>query len=202
MASRKEQKEQARRERLEQERRIAQQERRTRRLRIAAIAAGAVVVAAVLVSIRPWEGSPPEPFQYDADGLPERIERAGLREGGTEHVHPKLAVNVRGKPVSVPANMGIGAVHAPMHTHEPDGTMHVEGEPDPTLDEFLALWGVELTSNRLGPYVGNSRERVRMWVQEPGAKEYEEVPVQPKLKLEDRQQIQLFYGSDTQAPIT
>ena len=104
--------------------------------------------------------------------------------------------------MTVPGNMGIGAVHSPMHTHDPDGVMHVEGEPDPTLDEFMAMWGVQLTPRQLGPYVSNARERVRMWVQKPGAKRYEEVTVQPTLKLGDRQQIQLFFGSDTQVPIT
>ena len=202
MASRKEEKERLRRERLEQERRIERQQRRTRRLRIAGTVAAALVAAAVLVAVRPWEGSPPDPFTYDAGGLPERIERAGLQEGGSEHVHPKLAVKVRDKEIAVPANMGVGGVHAPMHTHDPDGVMHVEGEPDPTLEEFMAMWGVRLTPRELGPHTSNDRERVRMWVRKPGAERFEEMPVRPELKLEDKQQIQLYYGPDAQAPIT
>lgn len=202
MASRKEQKERLRRERLEQEKAIARQQRRARRLRIAAVAGAAVVVAGVLAAVRPWEQSPPEPFTYDEAGLAKRIADAGLREGGSEHVHPKLSVRVRDKTIGVPANMGVGAVHAPMHTHEPDGVMHIEGEPDPTLKEFMAIWGVRLTPRQLGPYTSNDRERVRMWVQKPGAKRFEEVPVQPDLKLEDEQQIQLYFGPDAQKPIS
>ena len=202
MASRKEEKARLRRERLEEERRIERQQRRARRLRIAGMAAAVVVAAGVLAAVRPWEESPPEPFTYEEEGLTERIEAAGLREGGDEHVHPRLAVRVRDKEIVVPANMGIGAAHAPMHTHDPDGVMHVEGEPDPTLEEFMAMWGVRLTERELGPYTANDAERVRMWVQKPGAERFEEVPVQPELKLEDKQQIQLYFGSDAQAPIT
>lgn len=202
MASRKEEKERLRRERLEEERRIEREQRRARRLRIAAAVAAVAVVAAVLALVRPWEQSSSESFAYDQEGLAERIADAGLREGGSEHVHPKLAVRVREKEIAVPPNMGIGAGHAPMHTHDPDGVMHVEGEPDPTLREFMAMWGVRLTPRELGPHTSNDSERVRMWVQKPGAKRFEEVPVQPDLKLEDRQQIQLYFGPDDQAPIT
>lgn len=205
MASRKEQKEQRRREREEQERRLAQQERRARRLRLAAGGAAVVIVAVLVVALRPWEQasqSSSGTLAYNADGLQDRIERAGLREGGAEHVHPKLALSVRGKSVPVPANMGLGAQHAPMHTHDPDGVMHVEGEPDPMLAEFMAVWGVRLTPRELGPYVTNGRERVRMWVKEPDAKSFKEVPVRPDLPLEDRMEIYLAFGTDAQAPIT
>lgn len=204
MSSRKELKEQRRRERLEAERRMAQQERRSRRLRLAGGGAGLVIIAVIVVALKPWQQSSrsSESLAYDAGDLQERIERAGLREGGGEHIHPKLFVSVRGKSVPVPANMGIGAQHAPMHTHEPDGVMHVEGEADPTLAEFMAVWGVPLTPKELGPYATNGRERLRMWVKDPDAKSFEEVSVRPGLALEDRMEIYLGFGTDAQRPIT
>ena len=203
MSSRKELKDQRRRERLETERRIAQQERRRRRLRLGAGAAGLAIVALLLIALQPWKQSsrPQEGLAYDAGGLEKRIERAGLREGGGEHIHPKLTVRVRGTSVPVPANMGLGAQHAPMHTHEPNGVMHVEGEPDPTLAEFMAVWGVGLAPRQLGPYVANGRERVRMWVKAPDGKSFEEVPVRPDLPLEDRMEIYVAFGTDAQRPI-
>jgi hypothetical protein len=204
VSSRKELKEQRRRERLEAERRMAQQERRRRRLRVAAGGAALVIVAVLVIALQPWQQSSQssETLAYDADGLQERIERAGLREGGGEHIHPKISVSVRGKSVPVPANMGLGAQHAPMHTHDPDGVMHVEGEPDPTLAEFMAVWGVRLTPRELGPYATNGRERVRMWVKEPDAKSFEEVSVRPGLPLQDQMEIYLGFGTDAQRPIT
>ena len=204
MFSREDLKEQRRRERLDAERRMARQERRRRRLRLAAGATGLLIVTALVLALQPWQQSSRSSgtLAYDADGLQERIERVGLREGGGEHIHPRLSVSVRGKTAPVPANMGLGAQHAAMHTHDPDGVMHVEGEPDPTLAEFMAVWGVRLTPRELGPYTANGRERVRMWVKEPDAKSFEEVPVRPGLALEDRMEIYLGFGTDAQRPIT
>ncbi len=202
MSSRKEQKEQRRREREELERRLKQKEARARRLRAAGVAAVTVVAAAGIVALRPWEESPREPFSYSADGLSERIERAGLRDDpGAPHIHPKLTVAVRDETVPVPADMGLGGQHAPMHTHEPDGTIHVEGEGEPTLAKFMAVWGVTLTPRQLGPYTATGRERVRMWTRPPGGKRFDEVPVRPDLPLEDQQQIYLSFGTDAQTPI-
>lgn len=199
MSSRKELKEQRRHERLELERHLALQERRTRRLRLAAGGVAVAVAAVLILALRPWEQSPPEPFTYDAVGMQERVERAGLKQGGTEHFHPKVSVNVRGKPVAVPGDMGEGSG---LGTHEGDGTIHVEGEPDPVLSEFMAMWGVRLTPRELGPYANSGREQVRMWVKQPGAKSFKSVPVQPNLALKDRMEVYLSFGTEAQAPIT
>jgi hypothetical protein len=202
MASRKALKEQRRRERLEEERRLAREEARRRRLRIGGVAAAAVLATAGLVALQPWEQSPPDPFSFSPEGVRERLERAGLDEDPTApHIHPKVAVTVRAKPVPVPAGMGLGAQHVPLHTHESDGTIHVEGAGDPTLAQFMALWGVRLTPRQLGPYAASKGERVRMWVQRPGGNRFDEVPVRADLPLEDQQQIQLAFGTDAQAPI-
>jgi hypothetical protein len=74
------------------------------------------------------------------------------------HIHSMLKLSVDGKPMTVPANIGIdpklfvdrslekfGTHHgpAPVHTHDDSGKLHIESsEPrDFTLGEFLRIWG-------------------------------------------------------------
>lgn len=142
MSSRKAQKERARQERLAKQEERRREERR-RRLRIVAAAlVVTVAVSGLIVLLRPWDDPRADPFSYSSDGAAERVARAGLSPGDGPHVHPKLNVVVRDARIKVPADMGVGAQHVPMHTHEPDGTIHVEGAQEGTIRQFMALWGV------------------------------------------------------------
>ncbi|HEU5220880.1 MAG TPA: hypothetical protein VFU58_02355 [Candidatus Nitrosotalea sp.] len=76
------------------------------------------------------------------------------------HIHPRLYLNVNGKPYFVPQNVGIEPdlwkYHAldqygmkgmaPLHTHTADGMLHVESTiiRNYTLGEFLDIWGLDL----------------------------------------------------------
>jgi hypothetical protein len=99
--------------------------------------------------------------------------------------------------------MGLGPGQLqPVHTHEADGTIHVEGaEAGTTIGQFMALWGVKLGRVRLGPYRSNRIERVRMWVKTPPERLFKEIPPDPGLKLTDGQVLYLFFGRPSQAPI-
>ena len=70
----------------------------------------------------------------------EIISRSGL------HWHPTLAIYVKGEKQEISANIGIGAVHAPMHTHDTSGVIHLEFQgvvkkEDITLGQFFTHWG-------------------------------------------------------------
>ena len=201
MSSRKEQKQRLREERLAKEQQRRREERR-RRLRIAGAAALAGTLAvAGLVALRPWDAGSQDAFGYSPDGAAERAERAGMTPGSGPHVHPKLNVVVREKTIAVPGNMGLTPGMQPMHTHEADGTIHVEGAKDGTLGHFMALWGVRFGRGRLGPYRAKGSEAVRMWVKEPKAPAFEEVIPDPSLTLEDGQEIYVYFGRPSQTPI-
>lgn len=200
MSSRKEQKERARQERLAKEEQRRRQERH-RRLRVAAAACAGVVAVVGLVAVRPWDTGSGDAFGYSSDGVTERIERAGLRPGDGPHVHPKLTVVVRDATIEVPGGMGLGPAHAPMHTHDPDGTIHVEGAAEGTIGQFMALWGVAFGRDRLGPLRSDGSERVRMWVKAPKQRAFQEVAPDGSLKLVDGQELYLFFGKPSQAPI-
>ena len=76
------------------------------------------------------------------------------------HIHPRLYLNVDGKPYFVPQNVGIEPdlwkSHtldqygmkgmAPLHTHTADGMLHVESTVirNYNLGEFLDIWGLDL----------------------------------------------------------
>jgi hypothetical protein len=87
-------------------------------------------------------------------------ERAGLRalntEGEALHFHPHLDVIVNGKPVTVPADIGIdetGGRLSELHTHNTSGVLHVEA-PDTdhryVLGQLFAEWNVRLDAAHLG----------------------------------------------------
>ena len=42
------------------------------------------------------------------------------------HGHPQLEIYVKGVKMPIPQNVGIGAVHAPVHTHDDVPIIHLE----------------------------------------------------------------------------
>ena len=88
----------------------------------------------------------------------DRIAAAGLpalpQESETYHIHAHLAVFKDGRPVVVPARLGIdpkGKFVCPLHTHTATGVLHVEhGEAiDVKLWQVFTLWGVSLAGARV-----------------------------------------------------
>lgn len=75
----------------------------------------------------------------------EVISRKGI------HWHPQLSISAKGKQQEIPANLGIGGVHQPVHTHDSSGTLHVEIGGVVTrdkikLDNFFRIWGKKFSS--------------------------------------------------------
>jgi len=68
------------------------------------------------------------------------------------HWHPTIAIYMDGELQDIPANIGLGAVHAPMHTHDEDvgdGVVHLEfggvvHEEDTRLGAFFTSWGKDM----------------------------------------------------------
>lgn len=133
--TRKERKELRRQERTEEKQKMARQ-RATKR--ITKIVLGVAIVTGSIAAFA-WYiiSRPPIP-----EG--EIVSRRGL------HFHPELTVFVGGEKVEVPANLGIGAVHNPMHTHDTSGIIHLEFQgvvrrADLKLGKFFEVWGKDFT---------------------------------------------------------
>ena len=77
------------------------------------------------------------------------------------HWHPQIEIYKKGEKQDIPANIGVGMQYASMptfdqsmrmtamHTHEPDGTIHLEisgrvMREDTTLGNFFVIWGKDM----------------------------------------------------------
>jgi hypothetical protein len=194
----------------------AREQRRQRLMTLAAVGAAALVGGGlVLLAVLSGTGKsdpehardlanvsglgskelPPWPAPTDAAG---RAEAAGLSIGPmgmAEHYHAHLDVIVNGRPVEVPANIGIDAASGAMsglHTHAADGVLHVEadraGQPF-TLGQLFTEWDVRLTGQQIGGLKAEDGKALRVYVN--GQK----VSGDPALmQLEREQQIAVVFG--------
>ena len=164
--SKKERKELRREQRLEEKQKEARQYTLKRMTKIAVI----VIVVSGSIGVFGWylATRPPIP-----EG--EILSRSGL------HWHPELAIFVKGEKQEIPANLGIGTVHNPMHTHDSSGVIHLEFQgvvrkDDLKLGRFFELWGkdfmelgssVKMTVNgkentELGNYVMQDKDKIEL----------------------------------------
>lgn len=67
------------------------------------------------------------------------------------HWHSELAIYVKGQKLNIPPNIGIGAVHQSIHTHNDSdqGIIHLEFQglarkQDVTLGQFFKNWGKDI----------------------------------------------------------
>jgi hypothetical protein len=134
----------------------------------------------------------------------------GIQCGATEqlayHIHAHLAVYADGSPRTLPGGIGIPGSHVVptaegpvaaggqciywLHTHAPDGVIHVESPRNRiyTLGDFFAEWHQPLSATRVAGASGKVTAVVngRPWTKSPAA-----------IPLEPRAVIQLSVGSPT-----
>ncbi len=108
---------------------------------------GAVGQASGLPVAPPW----PRPFNQR-----ELVLAAGLSADSEKmldyHIHTQLDVFYEGRPVEVPADVGIGpGFISPLHTHDTTGKLHVEAAKAMriTLGQFFTQWGVPLVGAKV-----------------------------------------------------
>jgi hypothetical protein len=150
----------------------------------------------------------------------ERTVAAGLKPKRKEflihHVHAHLDVFVDGKPIAVPAGVGIniddpevqrfkdpdGSVAyggimrcrtpciSPLHTHDASGIIHTESaSPKPNrLGQFFTEWGVRLSDSCVGKHC--TREPIAFYVD---GKPYTRDP--RAIELTDRKEIAIVIGT-------
>lgn len=127
------------------------------------------------------------------DNVASRVTAAGLDLGpmGTaEHYHPHLRIVIDGAEIPVAANIGVdpttGAMSA-LHTHEPDGTIHIEADRAGevfTLGQLFTQWGVKFTATQIGGVRAESgRELVLISNGTPVPGDPADLRLQPDQKL-------------------
>lgn len=110
------------------------------------------------------------------------------------HWHPKLGVYIKGKKQEIPANIGIGAVHQPIHTHEDakNGILHMEMQGVVTRDDtklvnFFRTWGKEFNSSQIFDKKNGDEGKVKMMVNGKENTEFE------NYKMHDGDNIEIRY---------
>lgn len=196
--------------------RAEQQRTRTRRLWLVGAAVVVVLAAVTTITVtaltrggdtaRTASGTAaPPPWPAPADTAA-RANAAGLEVAGMEgaalHTHQHLSVSVDGKPVAVPANIGVDVQQGGMsalHTHDTSGIVHVEStKVQPfTLGQLFTEWGVALRARQVGGYVdGRDGREIAVFVDG----ERTSTPL-PKLRLEDQQDIAIVITRGVGTPI-
>jgi hypothetical protein len=130
-------------------------------VRLAGFAAAAFAAALMLICCRPGVASPPR-------GEPVHGIRCDAMEATTFHIHQHLAVFNHGKPVPVPEDVGrpLAGCFYWLHTHTPDGIIHVEAPAAKsyTLGDFFAIWGQPLTATNVAGATLKKGEKLTVWV--------------------------------------
>ncbi len=76
---------------------------------------------------------------------------------GAIHWHPQLSIIINGLRQTIPSNIGISSGgHSPIHTHDADGTLHMENsnptKRSVTLGYFFDIWGKEFSKQCIFDY--------------------------------------------------
>lgn len=114
----------------------------------------------------------PAPWLPEITNLRGRLTAINLpalrAEGEALHIHQHLDVVVNGKPVTVPAGIGINMnarFISQLHTHDVSGVIHVESDQvrDFTLGQFFDVWGVRFTKDCIGGYCTKGNDKLRVF---------------------------------------
>lgn len=67
------------------------------------------------------------------------------------HWHSQLAIYVKGEKIDIPSDIGLGFTHNPVHTHDPNGEIHLEfsgtvRKDDTKLGVFFDVWKKDIRS--------------------------------------------------------
>lgn len=107
------------------------------------------------------------------------------------HWHPKLDIYLKGWLQTIPANVGIGAVHKPIHTHDTDNIIHLEFSglvriKDTVLGEFFKIWGKQFNANCIFDNCNGPSGTVKMFVNGKPNSDFEKYPMKDGDTIEIR----------------
>lgn len=109
------------------------------------------------------------------------------------HWHPRLEIYIKGEKQQIPANVGIGAIHQKIHTHEDatEGILHMEMSGLVTKDEtrlgrFFQVWGKKFDSTHVFDMINGEEGTVKMTVNGAENKDFENYEMKDKDLIEIR----------------
>ena len=147
----------------------------------------------------------PAPWPAEINQLRQRLQDINLpalsTEGEVLHIHQHLDISIDGKPVQVPADIGINETQgfiSSIHTHDLTGIIHVESPTIQvfTLGQFFDTWGVRFTAYCIGGYCNTPDKSLKVYVNGKLSS------ADPRdIVLEDHEEIFVFFGSADEVPV-
>ena len=115
----------------------------------------------------------------------EILSRRGL------HWHAKLEIFVNGEKEQIPANIGLGITHNPIHTHEADDVIHLEfsgivRKQDMELGKFFDIWNKPFSEEQIFAYRNGPDGTVKMFVNGLPSMEFRRYAMKDGDKIEIR----------------
>ncbi|MBI4262351.1 hypothetical protein HY624_02390 [Candidatus Uhrbacteria bacterium] len=131
----------------------------------------------------------------ESPGARDRVQSDDIIARDSIHWHAQLSITIKGKPADVPADIGLGTVHEPLHTHIDGGMIHIEyGEPgvivkkeDVKLGKFFRIWGKRFDRKCIFNYCNGSGGTVRFRVNGQQNTEFD------NYVMHDNDQIEIMY---------
>jgi hypothetical protein len=122
------------------------------------------LAAALPLLFAPANARAAVPTGQTVDGI-----KCEAMEGSVLHIHQHLAIFNHGRPVGIPDDVGrplVGQCLYWVHTHTPDGIIHVESPTfrTYTLGNFFDIWGEPLSRSDVGGAKPKKGERIAVWV--------------------------------------
>ena len=113
-----------------------------------------------------------------------------ISQGGI-HWHPNLSIYIKGKQDEIPANIGIGITHQPIHTHDATGQLHLEiqglvTKDDIKLGRFFKIWGKQFNLQCIFESCNGPNGKVKMLVNGRENNSFESYEMQDNDKIEIR----------------
>jgi len=144
------------------------------------------------------------PWLANIADLKGRLAAIGLpalpEEGTALHIHQHIDIFVHGKPVEIPAGIGIdelGGFISPIHVHDTTGVIHVESPTVQSfyLGQFFDIWGVAFDQNILGGYTTSATSTLRVYVNG------KLIAGNPRdIELASHQEIVIAFGTESELP--
>lgn len=112
------------------------------------------------------------------------------------HFHVNLTIRAGSVRQDIPANIGVytGCMR-PVHTHAPDGRVHIEGPPGRyfTLGDFFTVWGEPFSSTRVLGFEVDATHVLEVIVQTPPSTDFARDYEFENLRLLNNMQIVIDY---------
>jgi hypothetical protein len=107
------------------------------------------------------------------------------------HWHPNIEITIKGERVMIPANIGLGGIHADTHTHKENDQIHLEmsrpvRERDTRLAKFFETWGEEFNSQCILVACNGEDGNVKMLVNDEENFEFENYHMKDGDRIEIR----------------